>query len=297
MRAAAIGIGSNSLRMLIADLQDGKLYRIERYRAGLRTFAALDSSGKITADMIASTCQKVNEFKNEALARNAEKIHLFATSAVRDAGNQAEFAKTLYDATSLSLEVCSGDTEANLAFWGVAEQGRTGVIDIGGGSTEIVLGEKRDIFDAVSLQMGAVRLYRKQSIASIEEADAVIKTAEEILEPVRKRFVSSEGMSWIGAGGTFTTCAAVVQRIPWQQRENIHGFILTQQNVREALELLAPLSLEERLKLDYLQPQRADIVVHGIAILLACMKNLGISSIAVSECGNLEGYLKYKYLF
>jgi len=101
----------------------------------------------------------------------------------------------------------------------------------------------------------------------------------------------------VGVGGTFTTTAALVQRIPWQQREKIHGFVLTQEKVGETLRFLAPMTLEERLKLDCLQPQRADIVVHGIAILLACMQTMNISSITVSEYGNLEGYLKKKYLF
>ena len=125
----------------------------------------------------------------------------------------------------------------------------------------------------------------------------VVEVAEGIIQPAAEKFVPDPQRSWVGVGGTFTTSAALVQRIPWQNRENIHGFVLTQESVLETLALLAPMSLEERLKLDCLQPQRADIVVHGIAILLACMQKLQISSIMVSEYGNLEGYLKYKYLF
>ncbi|MBP3646348.1 MAG: hypothetical protein J6K55_07965 [Clostridia bacterium] len=297
MRVAAIGIGSNSLRMLVADLTDGKLYRIKRYRAGLRIFAALDENRNITDEMIRTACDKVCEFKQEAISMGAEAVHLFATSAVRDAANQEAFSDALLTQTELPLEICSGDLEAHLSFWGASEGEESGVIDIGGGSTEIVLGSKGTITDAVSLQMGAVRLYRMQPIQSIQEAEQVVLTGMSIIEPVRQRFLSQKKTEWTGVGGTFTTGAAVVQRIPWQMRENIHGFKLTMENVQQALELLAPMSVEERLKLDYLQPQRADIVVHGIAILLACMRSLNISSITVSECGNLEGYLKVKYLF
>lgn len=296
MRAAAIGIGSNSLRMLIGDILEGQLHRIERYRAGLRIFAALDENRNITEDMIRNACESVLAFKKEALQMGAEKIHLFATSAVRDANNQNVFSEALFEQTGLELEICSGDTEAHLSFWGAMEGERSGVIDIGGGSTELILGSQEQINDAISLQMGAVRLFRMYPINSVADAWTVVDEAAKILQPVKGRF-QDEKASWIGVGGTFTTSAAVVQRIPWQNRKNIHGYVLTKENIKETMEMLAPLPMEERLKLEYLQPQRADIVVHGIAILLACMQGLGIESITVSECGNLEGYLKEKYLF
>lgn len=297
MRVAAIGIGSNSLRMLVADLIEGKLIRLQRYREGLRVFAALDAQGNITEEMVLRACQSISAFQKEALAQGAERIHLFATSAVRDAANQQAFSDALLHETGLSLEICSGDEEARLSFWGASESYPTGLIDIGGGSTELAIGCGRNIQDAHSLQMGAVRLYRMQPIASVEEAMKVVAMAEEMAAPVKSRFLSSEGRAWVGVGGTFTTSAAVAQRIPWQQRESIHGYELTQQAVEEIIAFLAPMPIQERLQLSCLQPQRADIVVHGLAILLACMKTLHIPSITVSEYGNLEGYLKAKYLF
>ena len=109
--------------------------------------------------------------------------------------------------------------------------------------------------------------------------------------------IENDFYDWVGVVGTFTTTAALVQRIPWQQREKIHHFKMTINDVKDAMNFLAPMPLEERLKLPCLQPQRADIVVHGIAILLACMQELNIHQITVSEHGNLEGYLKLKYIF
>lgn len=297
MRAAAIGIGSNSLRMLVADVAEGKLNRLKRYREGLRVFAALDENRNIVPEMIRNACESVSTFQKEAMERGAEKVHLFATSAVRDAANQQRFADALKDATGMELDICSGDEEASLSFWGAAENGPAGLIDIGGGSTELAIGCGREIEAGVSLQMGAVRLFRMHPITCMEDAMNVVKIAEDIIEPVQDSFVKDASRNWVGVGGTFTTSAALVQRIPWQQRDSIHGFQLTQESVLEKLALLAPMSLEERLKLDCLQPQRADIVVHGIAILLACMRRLHIPVITVSEYGNLEGYLKYKYLF
>lgn len=296
MRTAAIGIGSNSLRMLIADVSEGRLHRLRRYREGLRVFAALDERGNITEQMIAKACESVESFRKEAVSQGVEKVHLFATSAVRDAANQDVFLEALRNATGLPLDIISGEEEARLSFLGATEGERTGLIDIGGGSTEIVVGQGREIADAVSLQMGAVRLYRMHPIASMMDAHAVTELAERIIEPEKARFLALQAEGWVGVGGTFTTGAAFVQQQSWQRRENIHGFRLTQETVLKALETLAPMPMEERVKLAYLQPQRADIVAHGFAILLACMRQLQISSISVSECGNLEGYLKQKYL-
>ena len=141
MRVAAIGIGSNSLRMLVADVDGGRLLRLDRYREGLRVFAALDRQGNIMADMIGKACQSVETFRRQAAAQGAEQIHLFATSAVRDAANQAAFSQALLEATGLSLEICSGALEAKLSFLGATDGEPSGLIDIGGGSTEIVVGK------------------------------------------------------------------------------------------------------------------------------------------------------------
>ncbi len=297
MRAAAIGIGSNSLRMLVADLKDHQLYRLKRYREGLRVFAALDDQGNIRPEMIRQACESVKAFQLEALKQGAEVIHLFATSAVRDAANQQTFSDALGKATGLELEICSGDTEANLSFWGAASsQKKCGLIDIGGGSTEIVVGQEHKIDFATSLQMGAVRLFRQIPIQCAADSEKVAALARDILHPYQKTIQQCHADEWIGVGGTFTTSTAVVQRIPWQQRENIHQFVMTQQQVKETMDFLAEMPLDQRLQLDCLQPQRADIVVHGIAILLACMRELNVASIMVSEHGNLEGYLKAKYI-
>lgn len=298
MKVAAIGIGSNSLRMLVAEVESGLIQQPVRYRKGLRVFAALDSQKNISQEMVDLACESVLEFKHEALNAGAKHIHLFATSAVRDAANQIYFAEQLFQATGLELDVCSGEEEASLSFWGASGGGKTGMIDIGGGSTELAVGSDGKLCDAVSLQMGAVRLFRTMPITSVDTAEEVACKACEILSAVKDRFCDNHSeCSWVGVGGTFTTCAAVVQRIPWQQRDRIHHFVMNQQAVKDALDFLAPMSTDERLTLECLQPQRADIVVHGIAILLACMRELNIQSITVSEHGNLEGYLKSKYVF
>ena len=296
MRTAAIGIGSNSLRMLLAEIIGGELHRLKRYREGMRTFAALDENGNIVPEMIAMACQKVGEFVAEARQAGAETVHIFATSAIRDAKNQAEFIERLERAVQLPVEVCPGELEARLSYIGATGKGPSGLIDIGGGSTEIAMGKGMNVREAVSLQLGAVRLFRSQPITDTATAERALEAAQRVVQSAAARFQTPETLQWVGVGGTFTLAAALAQQIPWNEKEKIHQYILSRPKVREILMMLAPMTVEERILLPSMQPNRADIAAHGMAILLACMEELALETITVSEYGNLEGYLKVKYL-
>jgi exopolyphosphatase / guanosine-5'-triphosphate,3'-diphosphate pyrophosphatase len=297
LRAAAIGIGSNSLRMLVADIKDAQLHRVLRDREGLRVFAALDEHGDISGDMILQACRSVGAMAEKALAMGAEEVTLFATSAVRDAHNQLEFSQRLFQATGLKLDICTGEREAELSFVGSTGLQRSGMIDIGGGSTEIVIGEGENVEFADSLQMGAVRLYRLMPIGNAGDAHAVARKAAEILEPRKNEILALTcPKEWVGVGGTFTTAAACAQNVHWNDRERIHGYAIRREQVEHMMEQLADMPLDIRITLPCVQAQRADIIVHGLAILLCCMDELKITQITVSENGNLEGYLKLRYL-
>ena len=130
MRTAAIGIGSNSLRMLIANIGESGLQRLGRYREGLRVFAALDDEGKISQEMLVQAADSIETLAKEAVKKQVDTIHLFATSAVRDASNADELERVLFDRTGLKLEVCSGDEEAELSFLGATSGIPSGMIDI-----------------------------------------------------------------------------------------------------------------------------------------------------------------------
>ncbi len=246
--------------------------------------------------MLAQAADSIEAFAKEAVEKGAEEIHLFATSAVRDATNADAFTQTIFDRTGLVLRICSGDEEAELSFLGATRGCPSGMIDIGGGSTEIVVGDPHAIHTGRSLQMGAVRLFRMLPANDAAAAKRVIDHARSLLSPYKAEYLAYPAQEWIGVGGTFTTTAAFVQRKPWDDRRNIHGFGLTYTDVMAAIDMLAPMSLEERKQLAFLQPQRADIIVHGLCILAACMQELELEKICVSEYGNLEGYLKKHYL-
>ncbi|MGN0747144.1 MAG: hypothetical protein ACI4ML_10755 [Aristaeellaceae bacterium] len=296
MMVAVIGIGSNSVRMLVAQVEGNHARRLWRDREGTRLFAGLNAEGRLRPEAMDTTVAAVKRMAEDARARGAEQVHLFATSATRDASNQEEFAARLRSEAGVELEVCSGEKEAALSFLGATDGDYCGVIDIGGGSTEVVVGQGKSLVCAFSCQMGAVRLHQRQPIASHSDLPLVEAMATDILEDkLREHPTLTLPGKWIGTGGTFTTLAAMVKGIRWTDRTYMHGTVLTLEQVEREAWLLSDMPMEERLRLPGLQPHRADIVVHGICILLAAMRRLGIDRITVSEYGNLDGYMKDRY--
>lgn len=300
MILAVIGIGSNSVRMLTAEAEGGDFRRMARDRAGTRLFAGLDEQGNLSAESMARTLEAMSQMAQEARRRRAERLHAFATSAARDARNGKEFMAAAEQATGVPLEILSGEEEAELSFLGARDVfpdgRRCGVIDIGGGSTEIVTGEGQGTDCAFSCQMGAVRLFRAIPLTCRADMAAVEAEADAILaDNLRKHPEFRNPGTWVGTGGTFTTLAAMAKNIPWQSREGMHGTRVTAQEIRRIGESLADMNLEERKQLPGLQPGRADIVVHGICILLAVMNRLEAEDITVSEYGNLDGYIRKHY--
>jgi len=300
MIVAVIGIGSNSVRMLTADVKGPDFRRLARDRAGTRLFAGLDEKGNLSAESIGRTLEAMGQMATEARRRQADRLHAFATSAARDARNGKEFMAAAEQVTGVPLEILSGEEEAELSFLGasdaIRESGRRGVVDIGGGSTEIVTGTGEGTDCAFSCQMGAVRLYRTIPLNCRADMAAVEAAADAILqENLRQHPEYRTPDIWAGTGGTFTTLAALAKNIPWQSREGMHGTRITAGEVRRIGETLADRTPEERKQLAGLQPGRADIVVHGVCILLAVMERLGMDAITVSEYGNLDGYIRKHY--
>ena len=197
------------------------------------------------------------------------------------------------------LRIISGREEAELSFLGASAAvaaDRCGVIDIGGGSTEIAIGGPEGIEEAFSCQMGAVRLYRKLRLERAEDMKPVEMAAAEILDEQLRNYPGLKlPKTWVGTGGTFTTLAAMALGQPWTDRTHVHGIRISTGEIRDIGESLAGMPVEERKQLPGMQPSRADIVVHGICILLGVMGRLGIRQITVSEWGNLDGYVRKHY--
>jgi exopolyphosphatase/guanosine-5'-triphosphate,3'-diphosphate pyrophosphatase len=295
MRLACIGIGSNAIRLLIAEWAQEGLCVVRRERRGTRLFAGL-VDGALTQQSIRSSVEAVAELAMLARMSGAQEIFVFATSAARDASNGDEFTRLAEQASGTHIEIITGEQEAVLSYMGASSGGRCGVIDIGGGSTEVIVGEGTSLRCALSCQMGAVRLAGQYPIRDHGDLSYVEEAARSILlSGLESHPTLSMPEKWYGTGGTFTTLAAIVRQVHWTERTYMHGTVLTLRQVEQTARMLADMPLSARRELPGLQPNRADIIVHGMCILLACMRTLGIEKITVSEYGNLEGYVRSVY--
>ena len=299
MNAAVIGIGSNSVRSLLVQVDGSGFQRLRRDREGTRLFAGLDEQGNLRRDSMDKTVAAVRRMALEAGKQGAERLEIFATSAARDAANGREFMAAVEEQAGVPLRIISGEEEAELSFLGAsgaAPANRCGMIDIGGGSTEIAVGSPAGLECIFSCQMGAVRLFRRLRIDRKEDMKPVEVAAAEILNDHLKDYPELEiPETWVGTGGTFTTLAAMILGQPWTDRTHVHGTTITAADIRNIGETLAGMKVEDRIHLQGLQPSRADIVVHGICILLGVMERLGRDRITVSEWGNLDGYVSKYY--
>lgn len=299
MKAAVIGIGSNSVRSLLVQVDGSGFQRLRRDREGTRLFAGLDEQGNLRRDSMDKTVAAVRRMALDAGKQGAERLEIFATSAARDAANGREFMAAVEEQAGVPLRIISGEEEAELSFLGAsgaAPANRCGMIDIGGGSTEIAVGSPAGLECIFSCQMGAVRLFRRLRIDRKEDMKPVEVAAAEILNDHLKDYPELEiPETWVGTGGTFTTLAAMILGQPWTDRTHVHGTTITAADIRNIGETLAGMKVEDRIHLQGLQPSRADIVVHGICILLGVMERLGRDRITVSEWGNLDGYVSKYY--
>lgn len=291
MRHAAIAIGSNSTRSLVADKRGSACEPVCRGREETRLFLGLDGQGRIPADRLEETAQAVRRLYAQAMHLGAQTCALFATSACRDAQNGGELEERIFALTGLRLRIISGEEEARLAFRAVAGRQRQLVLDVGGGSTEMTLGEDGAIECAFSAQMGAARLMRMQPVSSMEDAKKALDMARAALSPDAGEILKRrKAAGLIGLGGSCTAAASIRAKRDLHG-ENAEGAQVTLTELRRQLALLAPLSLEARARVPGLPPSRAAIMPQGLCILIAALELLGFDRLTVSGKNNLDGYI------
>ena len=291
MKRAAIAIGSNSTRLLIAQRQQGMLTNIQRGREETRLFLGLDDQGRIAPDKLESTAQAVAALAGEARRQGAESLALFATSATRDAKNGGELAARIRRLCGLELQIISGEEEARLAFLAAAGMEKRLVMDIGGGSTEFTLGDQGRIQWAVSAQMGASRLLKMQPIRCTDDALSALALAKEtLLNTLGGHLAAGKGTPMIGLGGSCTTAAAI--RMGREAHgEGVEGEVVSLREAKRQLLLLSSMTEEERSRVPGLPPSRAAHMPHGLCILIAALEIWGLEELQVSGKTNLDGYL------
>jgi exopolyphosphatase / guanosine-5'-triphosphate,3'-diphosphate pyrophosphatase len=289
-RNAVIAIGSNSIRLLVADANDSLT---NSYRAKLenRLFMSLDA-GRLATTALNEAAGAVKALQESALQQHAAHIDLIATSAVRDATNSQLLLETIKAETGLTLQILSGLEEAAYSFIGAAGPGLVGILDIGGGSTEMIIGDGKRIYASVSAQAGAARLYREKPINSENDIQEAMEIALAELTPTISKLKNApQPENWKVTGGTGTTMAAVIKELPLESA-NPEGFLAMHKEVRDCLYRVASIPAEERVRIIGLPKSRTDIFPTGLCLLFAAMELLGIKKIAVTTRGNTDGWLR-----
>ena len=284
VKIGAIDIGTNSVRLLVAESGQGELNRLVERMEVPRLGEDINQTGYLKETAMERTIAVLKEYK-EIIADWGSVPKAVATSAVRDASNQQEFVSQVKKETGIKINVIAGEKEAYLSYLGVAAeltdlQSKKLVVDIGGGSTELITGQAEDLLTYESINLGAVRLK--------EEFGEDIK---QLYSKVEKQIVGPEVEveQLVGVGGTITTLAAVNQKLETYNRAEVHGLKLAREEIQEMLDYIAAKPLSLRAEVPGLSRRRADIIVPGIVILIKIMEKVSRETITVSDTGLLEG--------
>jgi exopolyphosphatase/guanosine-5'-triphosphate,3'-diphosphate pyrophosphatase len=276
VRVAALDLGTNTTRLLVADVDDGRIEEVHRESRITRLGEGVDARRRLLPVPIARVRNVLTDYRRTLEALGAERTLLVATSAVRDAENGEAFLGEIEWGYGFTTRLVSGDEEAQLMRRGVQPPPETLVLDIGGGSTELVVDEFH-----VSLPMGSVRFTERYGE---DVAQATAEARSLLDEHTRTRPHGA-----IGVAGTVTTLAALDLGLERYDRDRVHGHRLTRDGARAQLERLAALPLEERCQVPALEPERAPVILAGGAILVAALDAFGLGAIEVSERDILDG--------
>ena len=296
MRVAAIDCGTNSIRLLIADIDGNNFREVVRDMEIVRLGQGVDETGQFHPDAIARTLAAVDKFAAEIAKRGVEKIRFCATSATRDATNRHLFVDGVRERLGIELEVISGDEEAALSFAGAIKDldpsnGPFLVVDIGGGSTEFVFGTST-VEAARSVNIGCVRMTERHfgsDPATPEQIDAARSDIQAAIAQAAAVVPITQAKTLIAVAGTATTVAAAALDLPEYDRYAIHLSRISAQQTHDAATMFATSNREQRLALGYMHPGRVDVIAAGSLVLSEIMKATGASEFVASESDILDG--------
>jgi exopolyphosphatase/guanosine-5'-triphosphate,3'-diphosphate pyrophosphatase len=296
MRVAAIDCGTNSIRLLIADIEGNNFREVVRDMEIVRLGQGVDQTGQFHPDAIVRTLLAVDKFAAEIAKRGVEKIRFCATSATRDATNRHLFVDGVRDRLGIEPEVISGDEEAALSFSGAIQdldpkEGPFLVVDIGGGSTEFVFGTT-SVDAARSVNIGCVRMSERHfandpataeqiELARIDIKAAIAQAAAEV--PI------TQAKTLVAVAGTATTVAAAALELAEYDRYAIHLARISAVQVHEASAMFFTKNRDDRLALGYMHPGRVDVIAAGALVLSEIMKATGATEFVASESDILDG--------
>lgn len=303
MKIGTIDIGTNSMRLLIADYKDNKIENRKKYINTTRIGQGVDKDGYITEEALERNLTALKEFADKCKEEKCEEVYCMGTSALRDSKNGQEFVERAKELTNINVKIICGEEESNLGFIGVLE-GTDGdknedvlVIDIGGGSTEFIVGNKDGIKFCKSENVGALRMTEKfitTDPISDEEFNAMKNFIEETISSTINKLKTMNISKIVGIGGAITSLSAMNQQLEVYSMEKVHNSQVTKKDLEKILQNLKIMTLNDKKTLKGLQPKRADIITAGVKILDIVMEKLEFEKIMISEYDNLEGLMCQK---
>ncbi len=300
-------MGTNSTRLFVADVDGGRIVeQVKRESRVTRLGRGVDLSGQLAVEAIEETCSAVRRYLGMAGALAAERIDAIATSAVRDAANADAFMVELRERFGLDARTLDGVEEAHLTYLGATSTDGAGrgtlVIDIGGGSTELVLGSGPGVSAHASLQIGAVRhseRHLRKDPPETSELELLAATVREAIDGAAADFVGHTGFptdvavaaspKGIAVAGTATSLAAIDLALEPYDSEAVHGHVLPLVSVQRMCSELTAITLAQRREVPGLHPDRAPTIIAGVVILIQTMRAFDLDEITISECDLLDG--------
>ena len=305
-RVAAIDCGTNSIRLLVADVDPatGELVDLDRRMTIVRLGQGVDRTGRLAPEALERTFAACREYAAIIKEHGAERPRFVATSATRDAANRDDFVRGVLDILGVEPEVVSGDQEAALSFTGATAEltGRDDlakpylVVDIGGGSTEFVVGDDR-VRAARSVDVGCVRMTERHLVRDGKVTDpptpdqitAMRADIEDALDLAEKTVPLREARTLVGLAGSVTTISSIAQNLPEYDSAAIHHSRISYDRVRDITESLLHSTHAEREAIPSLHPGRVDVIAAGALVLLSIMERTGAAEVVVSEHDILDG--------
>ena len=293
-KVAVIDIGSNSTRLLIADVEGGRVSEVERQSRVTRLGRGVDLSGQLSAEAIEAACEAIADYVAICREGGIETVEAIATSAVRDASNGSAFVAELRERFALSARVLDGEEEARLTYLGATCEHTpsepTLVVDIGGGSTELIVGTGEEVAFHTSLQAGVVRHSERHVSSDPPTALELEALAADFRSLIESATVGAPtATAGIAVAGTPTSLASVEIGLEPYDPKQVHGHTLTLPTIQRLLSQLASAPLSKRVEIRGLHPDRASNIVAGVVILVETMRAFGLEQIEVSEHDILYG--------
>ncbi len=308
MKLAAIDIGTNSTRLLISDYYQNNFSILKRKMIITRLGSGLRENNVISGNSASKTLDALRTYKELIREYNVRKYRAIGTSALRDAENSGDFIASAEKILGMKVDIVGGKEEAHLSFYGAvrdlemdshgsatADSAKIMVLDVGGGSSEFILGEKSLKIDFIrSVDIGCVNISERYLDSDIPGSGKLNEMRNYISRVLMDTIREIKGLGagyFMGVGGTISTIAAIDLRLDRYDSKRIHGHILDLKKIEEIYDYLCGLNLEDRKKVVGIDPGRADVIIGGTAIVIDVLRMMGAGYIHVSERDILDGII------